>query len=350
MLGDKIAKLRKEKNISQEELADIFNTSRQAISKWERGESYPDIDRLKDLAIYFSVSVDYLLDYDIESSSVDSFTKKLNDSIQNNDLTTTTEEIKTMVSKYPNSFELLVGAVDYLSECYYEKKDESALDLALDYTKRCLLVYKSNNSLGVTLSDIHHGIVDIYYLKREYALAKNYIKEHDVMDVDAELSECEYHLGNKEESSKIVYTYYLRSVMKLIESSILQIVKLQMDGKYTEAYEMTEWTISFIKTIEKNGNLFLRLIYVLTFIKASIEKTLKVSYKESLTFLKENYLKAESSKDDTDSIKFSQYKKTRIRTVYKGIKEEILESLDYFEKDSLNYESGLFVYKELFKE
>ena len=70
MLGERIANLRKDRGISQEELADVLLTSRQAISKWERGESDPDINRLKDLAIYFNVSIDYLLGYDVESPRV----------------------------------------------------------------------------------------------------------------------------------------------------------------------------------------------------------------------------------------------------------------------------------------
>lgn len=56
MLNYKIFELRKEKNISQEELAKILNTSRQAVSKWERGESYPDIDKLKDFAIFLCIN------------------------------------------------------------------------------------------------------------------------------------------------------------------------------------------------------------------------------------------------------------------------------------------------------
>ena len=43
----KIGQLRKAKGISQEQLAEILNTTRQAVSKWERGDCYPDIDRLK---------------------------------------------------------------------------------------------------------------------------------------------------------------------------------------------------------------------------------------------------------------------------------------------------------------
>lgn len=61
---DKIVSLRKEKRISQEELAERLNISRQAIAKWENGESYPDIDNLILLSNIFSISIDGLLKND----------------------------------------------------------------------------------------------------------------------------------------------------------------------------------------------------------------------------------------------------------------------------------------------
>ena len=59
--GERLYQLRKQKYISQEELADIMNVSRQSISKWELDQTYPDIDNLIRLAEYFDVSVDFLV-------------------------------------------------------------------------------------------------------------------------------------------------------------------------------------------------------------------------------------------------------------------------------------------------
>ena len=77
MLGEKIYSLRKNRKISQEEFAEILNTSRQNISKWERNESKPDIDKLIIIARLFNVSIDYLLSYEINFSNVDIFLNKL---------------------------------------------------------------------------------------------------------------------------------------------------------------------------------------------------------------------------------------------------------------------------------
>ena len=51
MLGKRIYELRKKLNVSQEELAVAINTSRQSISKWELGDSYPEVNKLKTLPV-----------------------------------------------------------------------------------------------------------------------------------------------------------------------------------------------------------------------------------------------------------------------------------------------------------
>ena len=60
-IGKKIANLRKEKNMTQMELADKLGISFQAVSNWERGNSMPDIAKLPELAEIFGVSLDELL-------------------------------------------------------------------------------------------------------------------------------------------------------------------------------------------------------------------------------------------------------------------------------------------------
>ena len=62
MLSEKIKELRKKKGLTQEDLANALNVSRQAITKWESGDGSPDIENLKNIALYFHVSVDYLID------------------------------------------------------------------------------------------------------------------------------------------------------------------------------------------------------------------------------------------------------------------------------------------------
>ena len=60
-IGEKIAKARREKRLTQEELADRLGVSRQAVSKWESGAALPETDKLARLSGLLGVSCDYLL-------------------------------------------------------------------------------------------------------------------------------------------------------------------------------------------------------------------------------------------------------------------------------------------------
>ena len=68
----KLYQLRKEKGLSQETLAEQLNTTRQAISKWENGQGFPDIEKIIMLSNIFGVSIDYLLkDHTLDSERDD---------------------------------------------------------------------------------------------------------------------------------------------------------------------------------------------------------------------------------------------------------------------------------------
>ena len=70
-LGKKLQSLRKELNISQEQLAEQLNVTRQTISKWELEETTPDIKQAKKLSEIFKVSLDELLVTNIRDTVVE---------------------------------------------------------------------------------------------------------------------------------------------------------------------------------------------------------------------------------------------------------------------------------------
>ncbi|MEY9972245.1 transcriptional regulator with XRE-family HTH domain [Lysinibacillus sp. RC46] len=67
--GEKLFNLRKENGLSQEALAEKLNTTRQAVSKWENGQGYPETERLLMIGNIFGVSMDYLLKDSVEPSN-----------------------------------------------------------------------------------------------------------------------------------------------------------------------------------------------------------------------------------------------------------------------------------------
>ncbi len=100
--GEKLAKLRKEENYTQEQLAELLDVSRQSVSKWESDISYPETTKLIELGKMFSCSMDYLLKDDI--------TEKNGETI--GAMNEKTEEIKSKVineknkKRYKNSIKI----------------------------------------------------------------------------------------------------------------------------------------------------------------------------------------------------------------------------------------------------
>lgn len=76
---EKLQKLRKDQGLSQEKLAEIIGVSRQAISKWESGQTYPEMDKLIVLSNMFEVSIDDLVKDKGMSSKIENSTNSEDD-------------------------------------------------------------------------------------------------------------------------------------------------------------------------------------------------------------------------------------------------------------------------------
>ena len=70
-IGSFLKELRKEKNLTQEQLAEYLNTSRRTISRWETGNNLPDLDILIELSDYYDVDLRELIDGERKSEQMD---------------------------------------------------------------------------------------------------------------------------------------------------------------------------------------------------------------------------------------------------------------------------------------
>ena len=90
--ADKLILLRRQHGISQEELADRLNVSRQSVSKWESAQSMPELTKILQLAEMFHVSTDYLLKEDMERESTSAaFTQEVTHTKQESQLKQVTQ-------------------------------------------------------------------------------------------------------------------------------------------------------------------------------------------------------------------------------------------------------------------
>lgn len=108
-IGDTIKYLRKEKDITQDELADVLSVSNQSVSRWECGMCYPDMELLPLISEFFGVTVDKLLGVDekIEQNKVEQYLKRFQEAISCGRVYECIDIARDGVAEYPNNYTLL---------------------------------------------------------------------------------------------------------------------------------------------------------------------------------------------------------------------------------------------------
>ena len=128
-IGQVIKKLRKERNLTQEELAELLNITSQAVSKWESEAGLPDISQIVPIASVFGVSTDVL--FGTFGTSDDEEVRKILDSayrLDENgeaDIKRRYAELQDGLKRYPNHMWLLVNCLETANAlCYHSGYDE----------------------------------------------------------------------------------------------------------------------------------------------------------------------------------------------------------------------------------
>ncbi len=107
--GENLKNLRKSRELTQEALADFLGMSFQAISKWERGETYPDITMLPTIASFFGVTVDSLLGTDMieKEKQINEYCDKYSRLVSDGKVEDARDMLKTAITEFPGNYDLL---------------------------------------------------------------------------------------------------------------------------------------------------------------------------------------------------------------------------------------------------
>lgn len=124
--GENLKRLRKSKDLTQEELAYFLGMSFQAISKWERSETYPDITMLPTIASFFGVTVDSLLGADVleKEKKINEYRKNYSRLWIEGRIDEVRDMLRTAISEFPGNYDLLAK---YMNALIQAKHDDDYL-------------------------------------------------------------------------------------------------------------------------------------------------------------------------------------------------------------------------------
>lgn len=165
-IGSNLRRLRREKDMTQEELADILGVSFQAVSKWERGDSYPDITILPGIASFFGVSVDALLGMDEirKAEELAALKKRAWQQHHAGDLDAAAAILREGLKTYPNNDALMLELSNYL--IHYRLRE----DVSQDAAREAIAVYErilKYSVNAVTRNNAQSSLPYAYFLAGE---------------------------------------------------------------------------------------------------------------------------------------------------------------------------------------
>ena len=150
-MGQIIRRLRKEKNFTQEELAQQLNVSNQAVSKWENGDCMPDISQIVPLSNVFGVTTDVLFGKDGTDGDeeVTRFIREAERKISNKPADGISrfahrkeccEEVQAILATYPNHFALLCCSLNFIVFLLWDYTEEQFADEITDKESESALI------------------------------------------------------------------------------------------------------------------------------------------------------------------------------------------------------------------
>ena len=125
-ISETIRKYRKERNLTQEQVANYLGVTAPAVNKWENGISYPDITLLAPLARVLNINVDTLLSFkeELTDIEIDQFVKDLSSEMSSADYETIFDKANRKVREYPNCEKLILYVAQLMNAYLIMRRDE----------------------------------------------------------------------------------------------------------------------------------------------------------------------------------------------------------------------------------
>lgn len=254
-MGQIIRRLRKEKNLTQEELAEQLGITFQAVSKWENDTGMPDISQVMPIAHLFGVTTDTLFgNNNMDSDEVIThFIREAEKRISNKPeggvsrfmhRKTCCEDVQNMLALYPNNYKLICCSLPFIVYLLWDYKDGRFADEISD--KETEMKYWANEAIrqaniilnyctdGKYLNIANRWLVSVYRIMKDYAKAEEHARrmtenQHEHLGI------VYYDMGKTQEAMKQYSLSFSEALRNLNCLSHLGYLYFQQK-KYEEAF------------------------------------------------------------------------------------------------------------------
>ncbi len=250
-LHENIKRYRKENNLTQESLAEALGVTIGAVSKWENGNTVPDITTLMELANIFNISMDELLGYDKSDKNIEAMISSIKDAYREHNFEDAVKIANAALMRYPHTFKVLYACAEMYYLKHIEGSNDNDTDTAIELLNRSMEYLSQNDDPDISEYSIRFMIATLYRKKDpEKALSELKKIDYDGCNSSA-ISEILMDMGKMDEALEYSTTALLLNFadqFRILNNMALQIASSGKQKDIKNAIEIADATITVIDT------------------------------------------------------------------------------------------------------
>ncbi len=250
-LAENIRRMRKERSLTQEQLAEVLMVTAGAVYKWEAGLSVPDIALIVEMADFFDTSVDALLGYAMKDNHVDAIVKRLREYRRNKDREGLAEAEKAL-KKYPHSFPIVRESAAIYRAFGVENKDQAMLRRALEMLEQSLLLLDQNTDPEISEQTIFGNIAETYLGLNEANMGVELLMRHNAGGLfSSKIGNTLAQIDRLEEATRYLSEALAKTVADLVNvvSGYVNVFGKQRD--YASAEAILSWGVDVFSCLRR---------------------------------------------------------------------------------------------------
>ncbi len=251
-IAENIRVYRKQRGLTQEQLAEVLGVSVGAVYKWESRSSLPELRLILEMADFFDVSVDALLGYQMKDNRLNAAVERLWKAGGSRDYDALTEAEKA-IRKYPNSFDTVFAGAFLYYTFGAETKKEPWLRRAIELLDSARLLVAQCTDSRLNESYLCGMMAEMYEMLGETDKALELLKAHNpgaIFDDRIGIMLLS-HGGDPEEANDYLEDGFLRTIGSLIQTVIGYAMLFDVRNENASGMEMMRWIIPTLEGLKK---------------------------------------------------------------------------------------------------
>ena len=181
-IAEQIHFYRKQKGLTQEQLAEAMGVSVAAVSKWEQGQSLPEIPMLMELADFFDLSVDALLGYRLRANDRKSIVERMKRLRREDNYDEGIAEAEKALQKFPNTFSVVYECSKLFEMAGLKRQDKKMQSRSLDLLSHAIRLLSQNSDPEISEMSLRLDMANVLLDMEDWERALALFKENNACE------------------------------------------------------------------------------------------------------------------------------------------------------------------------